>query len=735
MTAGNYTKVTLSANGTVLNATQIEASDLPSHTHSSSDIIDLEDFIKDVLSSLFVDNDENNIAFEYDKSTETLSAEIKYDGVTIKQNEYGELYVDTSAISSDGNDYSATISTLSAKVDELEEKLSNASSAADFEIGKGLKLEDGILSVDPDEYTIIFDQDTNQIKVDTDVAGGGSGSSEKSSCGTHTHTSSQITDFEDAVNNLISKSGGITIDDLADLIDGVTIQVDENGLLTAVSSVVGSHTHTTADITDWDDDWLTRAINQEMSSYEGSIPDGLKYINFSSQTLGRAFIALDYAVQGVQDDLDQLKTEFNAFKINAIALSLGAASFKIADTSKFAQMYDKHLKRFVDRVYADSSVKLQLSGFNQLNGTLSLYYDNVLVSTVDCSRLTSVGFSYGSFTVSDIMVDPTTNTPSNYILSIAVPESTEDGTHIAQLKYVSSSNRVQESATLSYYSTIHDSMVLSTSDSLDTHKKLNANGELEDFYTYDDSSYCSGSLTMQIADYTTYRFVPIQRDVDYSDYEVTFDNNTGIFTIDGKQVKSGTTEVKAWYQDMFAPASQTIKLSKNYERSASKISNSRAYLSKETGDSFTIMNHVVESEPLKPSSTVIDDIAIGLSESMSGYYSLTFIEDVSDLKNAVLLSNVPAGSVCRLQWLDDSLTTLRCSVSSNKFDGYSYAKQGEVFVKSKVDTNISTSVEATCGLSNYPYDASHIAVTLYWPVTIRKVDLSSIQCQSLSLCV
>lgn len=727
MTAGNYTKVTLSTNGTILNASQIEASDLPDHTHSSSDIIDLEDFVKDILSNLFVDNDENNIAFAYDKSTKTLFAEIKYDGVTIKQNEYGELY----AVSSTAYDTSA-VETLSSRVDELEEKIANASTSEQFEIGKGLKLEDGILSVDPDEYTIVFDTDTNQIKVDTDVAGGGSGSSEKTSCGTHTHTSSQITDFEEAVNKLISKAGGITIDDLEDLIDGVTIQVDENGLLTAVSSIVGDHTHTTADITDWNDDWLTRAINQEMSSYEGTVPDGLKYINFSSQTLGRAFISLDYAIQSVQDDLDELKTELNAFKINAIALSLGAATFKVSDSSKFAQMYDRHLKRFVDRVYDDSTVKLELNGFNQMNGSLMLYYDNELVSTVNCSHLTSVGYSYGSFTVSDLMVDPTTNTPSNYVLSISVPEATEDTTHIAQLKYVSASNSIQESTTLSYYSTIHSNMIVSTADSLATHKKMNANGELEDFYTYDDNGKCSGSLTMQIANYSAYRFVPIQRDINYSNYEVQFDSSTGLFTIDGSQVSKGSTEAKIWYQDMFAPAVQTIKLSRSYERSATQIALSKCSLSKETGDSLTLLNGVSNEESSLPSSTVIDDVAIGLRESMTGYYSLTFIEDLDDVATKVLVSGLPEKSALRVQWLDDNSNTLRCCTTVSKYDGYSYAKEGVVYTKASIDQIDNDKVEATCGMSNYPFDASKVAVTIYWPSIKRKIDLTQLQLQLLS---
>ena len=87
-----YTKVLLDQNGNIIGVGQLDELDLPEHKHNWDEIEG--DFKKKVIESLsqfFVNNANSAVVFDYDKQTGTLTADLRYDGVTIFKNEDGEL--------------------------------------------------------------------------------------------------------------------------------------------------------------------------------------------------------------------------------------------------------------------------------------------------------------------------------------------------------------------------------------------------------------------------------------------------------------------------------------------------------------------------------------------------------------------------------------------------------------------------------------------------------------------
>ncbi len=91
-----YTRLRFDRNGNIVEADFLEEDDLPAHEHSIADFGenfkgDLTSIIKEVVSTMFVNNTQKAVKFIYDKEKGLFSADVRYDEVTIDKNEYGEL--------------------------------------------------------------------------------------------------------------------------------------------------------------------------------------------------------------------------------------------------------------------------------------------------------------------------------------------------------------------------------------------------------------------------------------------------------------------------------------------------------------------------------------------------------------------------------------------------------------------------------------------------------------------
>ena len=87
-----YTKVLLNPDGSIRNADFLEPNDLPLHKHALSEIEgDFEGLIFDALSHFFVNNIDSAVVFNYDAKHKLITADLRYDGLTLDKNEDGEL--------------------------------------------------------------------------------------------------------------------------------------------------------------------------------------------------------------------------------------------------------------------------------------------------------------------------------------------------------------------------------------------------------------------------------------------------------------------------------------------------------------------------------------------------------------------------------------------------------------------------------------------------------------------
>lgn len=92
---GIYTRFRLDNAGNIIGADYLEEKDLPKHKHAFSDI-EQEKFVEAVqriVGGMFQNRTFSSVKMNYDDETKTISSEINYDGLTLSQNEFGELTV------------------------------------------------------------------------------------------------------------------------------------------------------------------------------------------------------------------------------------------------------------------------------------------------------------------------------------------------------------------------------------------------------------------------------------------------------------------------------------------------------------------------------------------------------------------------------------------------------------------------------------------------------------------
>lgn len=92
---GIYTRFRLDNAGNIIGADYLEEKDLPKHKHAFTDIDQkaLVPFIQDIVGGMFQNRTFSSIKTTYDEETKTISSEVNYDGLTLSQNEFGQMTV------------------------------------------------------------------------------------------------------------------------------------------------------------------------------------------------------------------------------------------------------------------------------------------------------------------------------------------------------------------------------------------------------------------------------------------------------------------------------------------------------------------------------------------------------------------------------------------------------------------------------------------------------------------
>lgn len=129
-----------------------------------------------------------------------------------------------------------------------------------------------------------------------------------SGCANHEYDVSDIKGLPEYINNYISNVSILTQlqDNLSNLIDGITIQINSSGQLTAIASSVGKHQHSMSDITDLDpekaDVWASQQYLHAKNNNE-DFNDGA--VVMGNLTIGEILISFNQLLKKQADKIFQ----------------------------------------------------------------------------------------------------------------------------------------------------------------------------------------------------------------------------------------------------------------------------------------------------------------------------------------------------------------------------------------------------------------------------------------------
>lgn len=565
---GYYTKLKLDQDGNILDAGILEEIDIPDHKHTWDDIEG--DFKSKVIESLtdFFSNDLNNsVVFNFDENTQTVSADIRYDDITITKNEDGELE-STNKQESEVVDIDIDEIKNSLR-EELEESLKNEILSSFSESFINTADNAVVFNYDPESKTITADIRYDGYSIikneEGELESVGSGSDDKpsSDCATHTHTSDQIEDFEESVKKVIEDlSLGFSIENLSNYIDNTTIIINSSGKLSAVGgNVVGDHKHTISDIVDFPE--IIPAALQPMNDLGEDVNYRNGPIDLESLSIGYAVLSLNYYLENViNKKLNVLQNQINkvaqtSSNSNAIAV------FKPLETSVHRELYDKQDNRIRD-VYYSGNLKLKLEALPYDDCILSLMVNGNTFETYDTSLITGVGYTSGIMYVANQVTKGQT---SDYILYFNL-KSFKDGVYTFQIKYDLGNDLFDYSEKIQLAITDKYSMKFLAVDNNSTHIINNV-----EYYDYP----FDGNWYINIIDYDQYRFVSTE-------------TYTGLGKLVFHRISDDSMKDYRVIENLFEATRVDILFDKNIE-----YSNSELYNNYIEGNSYFI-NNILQSQ-------------------------------------------------------------------------------------------------------------------------------------------
>lgn len=227
-----------------------------------------------------------------------------------------------------------------------------------------------------DEETIGINE-FGQLKAIGAVPDGEGGSG----CANHEYDVSDIKGLPEYINNYISNVNILTQlqDNLSNLIDGITIQINSSGQLTAIASAVGKHQHSMSDITDLDpekaDVWASQqylhAKNDNEDFNDGAVVMG-------NLTIGEILISFNQLLKKQADKIFQ--TENLIGKIEPVEPNnIFEAGIEAVHTTA-TELYDIEARKMVKCLPV---LKVKTSKIVKYFGCyLNVYIDNEKVDTL-----------------------------------------------------------------------------------------------------------------------------------------------------------------------------------------------------------------------------------------------------------------------------------------------------------------------------------------------------------------
>lgn len=416
---GYYAKVRIDDEGKIVDVADLEASDLPQHTHHITDLVDseIEDKIIEILSTFFANNGDCSVKFTFDKNTKTVSADVDIDEVTITKNEFGQLISTNTGSNNDnpepnsGSTNTSPNTDIDKSLEEINQKLDIFRQSIPELVQNSLSTtfankKDSAVVFDWDDVTKTYSADLRYdgISISKDefgdlVATGATTGGEGTNCASHTHLSAQIEDFEEAVLNIFNDySKNINLD-LTKIIDGVTIKINNYGQLCAVRTALEKHTHTLADITDYIPP--VAAAKQMMSDLEddAALKDGV--IDFSKLNIGYSILALSKYLQDVvNENIKYLSKKIDNVSLNANDTFSGGGItlLNIHEDVISNNLYDR-VNGIIRTVCYAPSLYLCLSFIPYNSGEIILMKGDVEIDRADVADLVYEKDTKGRFSV------------------------------------------------------------------------------------------------------------------------------------------------------------------------------------------------------------------------------------------------------------------------------------------------------------------------------------------------
>lgn len=259
----------------------------------------------------------------------------------------------------------------------------NMQNAVEFKYDK--KTEGLSADVRIDDYTIVKNE-MGELCVSPDLLsnlGGEIGDGTQNGCANHEHEISQINGFNDAVIEVMQRSGLLDLNghNLEDVIDGTTIIINSNGQLAAVGggSKFKEHQHEIKDIVDLDPARLEWATNQLISENDDlDLKDGILE-DCSNASIGTFIEFVNKYLKEVKGNIEDLiahKGKVEPQKPRTLD------HFAPTDISSQVEVYDV-LKNF-KIVKASTMLSVSMDKISPKKGRVQVFDGDRLIGDFDC---------------------------------------------------------------------------------------------------------------------------------------------------------------------------------------------------------------------------------------------------------------------------------------------------------------------------------------------------------------
>ncbi len=381
---GFFTKVRLGSVGNVLSGEYLTQEDLPTHSHKAQDVSELKEALLEVFKTLFGDSDKTAVDFIWNEETQTFTADVKIDELSINKNEFGQL-VSTGGSSSGGN---ATIDW-----NQINTAIDQALETYDFQkslifSSNGFKDEtiDGARRIELklDESLITFNADRELTLNQTFL---------ENIQGLDEHFGNQCT-VEVSLEDLVEIEGlkewileqvqDVFKFDIKDYIDESTIILNADGKISAVAMKVQPHTHEIEQIEGLKEK-LIWAVNQNLNLDESNLNFQDGSLNLTNKTIGETIVLINNYLKYYTDQIEELKilvgnakpTEptYNAGKTLELKGSLGEI--------ECYHLTNPDLLECSKIKCQNGEISLEISKLYPIKGNLEVYVNDELVSSTE----------------------------------------------------------------------------------------------------------------------------------------------------------------------------------------------------------------------------------------------------------------------------------------------------------------------------------------------------------------